>query len=346
MAKLNKDLHLSAEFLTFLKAGFFGQILFEAAMTKLECPLLPPGYLDNAHKTFDKLDRWLKDLSEELPIFATSWSAPETFDAISAMSFMRELKRDCLWLMPQIESALSTSNLSQNRDVVKLLAASIVRSAATRNSYIETLYGVFSGLGANDHAQRVAFEIDGAKEYLAIAQSIVEIFSAGSVFSVELCDKLRKEASLVPSDLRSYVHDANILINVFSKEFTFELAEIPREEAQQWIDNKIPAVAAGYWRAYGFSPQDYMEWGRLGISGAPLAANWRRANFAPEEAIKWIREGIAPVLAIQWRNASFEAPRAASMLRRGITDPSKAPDTEHDASNDDDNNEGGSDEGR
>ena len=73
MSKLNKDLHLSAEFLTFLKAGFFGQILFEAAMTKLECPLLPPGYLDNAHKTFDKLDRWLKDLSEEQVISIREW---------------------------------------------------------------------------------------------------------------------------------------------------------------------------------------------------------------------------------------------------------------------------------
>jgi len=325
MPKLNKDLQLSAEFITFLKAGFYGQVLFEAALAKLELPILPGHYLETAHKAFDRIDRWVADLAEELPLFATSWASPETFDAISAMSFLREFKRECLWLIPQVEAALSTSNLTQDRDAAKLLAASIVRSAATRSCYVETLTNCLKDLKADDYAQRVAAEIEGAKEYLSVANSIVDIFGGGTAFSTELCEKLRREASLVPSDLRSYVHDANILLNCLARELTFELAEIPRDEAQDWTAANVPAVIAGYWRAYAFAPQDLYDWSSQGIASAPVAAVWRRARFYPDEAAKWLREGIAPAVAIQWKNAGFEPPRAGVLLRRGITDPAEAP---------------------
>ena len=135
MARLNRDLHISAEFITFLKAGFYGQVLFEAALARLEPSVspLPSSYLETAHKAFDKIDRWTKDLAEELPLFALNWKTIETFDAISAMSFLREFKRECLWIMPQIDSALSATNLAQNRDAVKLLAASLGLSRMHRD---------------------------------------------------------------------------------------------------------------------------------------------------------------------------------------------------------------------
>ena len=327
MAKLNRDLHISAEFITFLKAGFYGQVLFESALARLEPSVspLPPSYLETAHKALDKIDRWSKELADDLPLIAMSWTSMETFDAISATGFLREFKRECLWIMPQIDAALSTSNLAQNRDAAKLLAASLVRSAATRSCYVETLTQCFTDLKAKDYAERVELEIEGAREYLGITNSIVDIFSGGGVYSNELCDKLRKESSLVPSDIRSHIHDANILLNLLVREFTFELAEIPREDAQEWISAQIPAAVAGFWRAYGFGARDYFEWARNGITGAPLAANWRRARFFPDEAAPWIREGIAPIIATLWKSHGFDAPRAAALLRRGETDPSKAP---------------------
>ena len=90
MAQLNKDVHLSAEFVSLLRAGFYSQILFEGALAKLESAVLPENYLDIAHKAFDKIDVWVKDISNNLPIFSLSWSAPETFDVISAMSYLKE----------------------------------------------------------------------------------------------------------------------------------------------------------------------------------------------------------------------------------------------------------------
>lgn len=328
MAQLNKDLHLTAEFVTLLRAGFYGQILFEGALQKLDCALVPSDYLETAHKAFDKLDVWIKDLAKELPIFATTWTSAETFDAISAMTFLRELKKELLWLIPLVEDALRVPNLSQERQSVKLLAASILRSAATRTSYVETLSSIFNQLRAANLAQQVALEIDGAREYLQVANVIVNTFSSTAAYDDALCEQLRAEASLTPSDFRATVHDANILLNVYAKEFTFDLAEIPVHEASTWQKHGIPAVAAGYWRAYEFSPEEFLEWRSVQITGAPLAANWRRAQFTPTEAIEWITQGLPPSMAIPWRAAGFTPERSAALINRGITDPSRAPETD------------------
>jgi len=328
MAALNKDLQLSAEFITFLRSGFYAQILFEQALSRLEAKVVGEDYLETAHKAFDKIDVWINDLVTELPIFSASWTTPETFDAIAAMSFMRELKKDLQWLIPQVEVALRTQNLAQNRDAVKLLVAALIRSAAARSSYVETLHSIYTQLKATDLAQQVSYELEGAREYVNITQIILETFSTTSAYDIDLCEKLRKEASLTPCDFRAHIHDTTILLNVYSKEFSFELAEFSKDEAQGWIDLRVPAVAAGYWRAYNFGSEEFVEWQTMGITSAPLAANWRRARFSPREAVGWIREGIPPVLASQWLSTKLEPARVAALLRRGITDPSQAPRSE------------------
>lgn len=325
MAALNKDIQLSAEFITFLRSGFYAQILFEQALSRLEAKVVGEEYLETAHKAFDKIDVWVNDLVTELPIFSASWTTPETFDAIAAMSFMRELKKDLQWLIPQVEVALRTQNLAQNRDAVKLLVAALIRSAAARGSYVETLHSIYTQLKATDLAQQVAYEIEGSKEYIGVTQIILETFSTTTTYDPDLCEKLRKEASLTPYDFRAHIHDTTILLNVYSKDFSFELAEFSKDEAQGWLDLRVPAVVAGYWRAYNFGPEEFMEWQTMGITSAPIAANWRRARFSPREAVGWIREGIPPVLASQWQSTKLEPARVAALLRKGITDPTQAP---------------------
>lgn len=327
---INKDVHITAEILSLLRSGFYAQILFEGALAQLNSSLLPNSYLNIAHKAFDKLDVWQKDLEDNIPIFSAAWTQAETFDAISAMNFLRDLKRDLLWLIPQVETALSEPELWNARDSVKLLAAGIVRSAATRNSYVESMSQLYMRFNSPEYANPLLMQVDGTRQYLNVAQYIVQTFSTGAVFDPDLCEKLRYEAALVPSDLLCSIHDINIMLHVFSKEFTFEMAEISRQESETWARANIPPIAAGYWRAYGFGPEDFKAWSGLGVTGAPLAANWRRVGFTPEEAVDWIREGIVPALGKEWRAAGFDAARTAAMLRRGILDPKRAPRNDSD----------------
>jgi hypothetical protein len=326
MATFNRDVHLTAEFVSFLKAGFYGQIIFEGALSKMGASILPEDYLETAHRAFDKVEVWTKDLMREIPIFATSWTAPETFDAISAMGFMRDLKKDLVYVIPKVEDSLHVKELPRDRDAVRTLAAALLRIAAVRLSYVESLYSLFTALKGREQADAIALEYPPAKDYLDRANLFIASFSTRSEYDELQCQDLRRAAAIVPSDMRARIHDCNVLLNVYSKEFTYEIAEIPRDEAQLWIEKKIPAVAAGYWRAYAFSPEDLVEWSQVGINGAPLAAAWRTVGFDPESAVRWIREGIPPHVAMEWERAGFEPPRAAALLRRGVTDPAKAPE--------------------
>jgi hypothetical protein len=325
MAPLNRDLHLTTEFLVLLRSGFYGQIIFEGVLDALKSNFAPKNYLDIAHKAFDKIDSWMKDLSSELPIFSTSWETPETFDAISAMNFMRDLRKDFTLIVPNIEAALRTENLSQDREAVKLLVAALVRSAATRNAYVETLANTYAVLKAPGLAQQVAAEIDSSREYLRVTRIIQDTFSGTTAYDDKLCEQLRVEAMLTPGDFRALAHDSNVLLNSLAKEFTYEMVDFNPGEADEWRSSKIPAVAAGYWRAYGFSPQDFLDWKAQGITGAPLAANWTRAGFGPGEAVEWIKQGLPPVLAVPWRVAGFTPERASALISRGVMDPAKAP---------------------
>jgi hypothetical protein len=334
MAPLNKDLHLTAEFLVLLRSGFYGQIIFEGVLDALNSQFAPKNYLDIAHRAFDKIDSWMKDLGSELPIFATTWETPETFDAISAMNFMRDLRKDFLFVVPHLETALNTENLSQDREAVKLLVAALVRSAATRNAYVETLATSYSVLKAPGLAQQVGAEIEQSREYLRVTRIIQETFSSTAAYDDKLCEQLRIEALLTPGDFRALAHDANVMLNCLKKEFTYDLVEFNPGEADEWRSSKIPAVAAGYWRAYGFAPQDFLDWKARGITGAPLAANWTRAGFAPTDAVEWMKQGLPPVLALPWRAAGFTPERASALISRGIIDPAKAP--QYDPSESDD----------
>ena len=325
MAPLHKDLHLTGEFLAFLRGGFFSQVMLESAASRLSSSFLLEDYVEGAHKAFDKIDAWLKELEDGMPLFSTSWTTPDTFDAIHAMGLMRDLKGDILWFAELVDKALATPNLAEDRESTRLLAAGVVRSAAARVSYLETLNDVFLKLKVPDRAQPFAAELPDAKGFLQTANSIVDIFSDDRPYSPDLCERLRIEASLVPCSMRAYAHDARVLLNVYSREFTYELAEIPPQAAKAWLNMKVPAVAAGYWYAYNFTPEDYLRWASVGIRGAPLAAYWRRARFDPEDAVQWIQQGVPPMIAIEWARAGFDAGRTVAMLQRGITDPSKAP---------------------
>lgn len=294
-------------------------------MKKLQSTLLPDSYTDVCHKAFDKLDPWIQDLQQGLPIFSTGWQAPETFDAISAFGFLKDMKRDLTLLVPRLNAALQEPNLPANREATKLLAAAILRSASVRNTYVETAIQVYSALQAQPQVAQISPELPGAQEYSRVAQLIVDTFSSPAAYEDGLCEKLRKEALLTPGDFKAHIHDANILLNAFSKDFTFEMAEFTQGDADEWSTYQIPAVMAGYWRAYDFTPEQCNEWSELGIIAAPLAANWRRAEFEPAHALEWIKEGFTPALALQWNNAGFEPARAAALLRRGITDPAQAP---------------------
>lgn len=330
MAPLPKDIQFTAQFLALLRAGALSRVALEGAANRLELAVLPANYAEKAYSDLEKLEGWVKDLEEGLPIFSLSWSYLETFDAISAMDLMKNFKEDLLWFAPIVSKALQAPKLEDDIQATKILAAGIARCATMRLSTSETLHNLYIKLKDSDSAQQSYAEIPDSVGYVQTANTIVDIFGDEHSYTNELCERLRAETSLVSCDLMATAHETRILLNVFAKNFSFELAEIDPREARKWAAKNIPAVAAGFWYAYHFSPDDYFRWLSVGIRGAPLAAYWRRANFEPEEAVKWIQHGLPPSIAETWARAGYDPERAILHLQKGINQPGRASHNDED----------------
>jgi len=324
MAEVHKDLQLTSSVLSFLRAGFYGQIVFHTVLSQLGSTLADESYLQNAHKAMDRVDPWIADLHKGLPIFATAWKTPETFEAIKALEFLKELKAELKLIVPKLESSLVLEDLSSEKEAINLLVASIARTANVRAAFLDSLFAFYTHHNFKELADQVKFQFDDAQEYVQVSHIIFETFKDTGKPDRELLERLRQEAQLAPSDFRAHIHDINILINCYAGEFTFELAEFLPVESDLWHDAQIAPRAAGYWRAYHFSPNDALEWFGVEVQTPSLAANWRRAGFTTQDAPAWAKAGLPPALARVWLKAGFEPEHAGKMIARGIIDPMQA----------------------
>jgi hypothetical protein len=324
MVEISKDDLLTHSVLNYLRATFVGQIVFHKVLSDLKSSLVSDSYIEGAHKALDKIDPWLKDLYEGMPIFSASWTAPETFEAIRAFGYLKDAKQDLAWLATQLEGALALPNLADEREAIRLLVAALVRTANVRVEYLNGVGSFYAHHNDDERINIVRPQFLDAKNYLDIMGVIYETFSGDGPFAPELVERLRREAELTPSDFRAQIYDAIVLLNSYNKRFDYDSSEISADEAAKWKEAEVPVNAAGYWIAYNLTPQEAIDWAGSGLGHASLAANWKRSGFTHETAGPWLNAGFAPAIARLWKEANFDPERAATLVQRGITTPEQA----------------------
>lgn len=324
MSDTANDLKLTNSVLSFLRAGFYGQITFHSVLSQLKSKLMSDEYLQDANKAMDRVDQWIDDLSKGLPILSMSWNKPETFEGIKAFEFLNELKRELSSLIPKLEAALQNRDLANDKEAVNLLVACIARTANVRAAFLDSLLAFFSRVGLKNETEEAKLQLEETQDFVQVTRIIFETFNSERTLEPELYEKLRKEAELTPCDFRAQIHDILVLTNCYSGEFTYDMTEFVPAEIQLWKDAQIPPIAAGYWRAYRFGPAEVIAWVESGIQTPSLAANWRRAGFTAATCKEWVNSGLPPGIARIWQQAGFDPEFSRKMLSRGITDPAVA----------------------
>lgn len=323
MVDIAKDNILTHSVLNFLRASFVGQLVFHKALTSMNSKLVDDSYVEGAHRALDKIDPWLKEVFDGMPIISASWVAPETFEAIRAFGFIKEIKQDLIWLSGQVETAISLPDLTREQEAIRILVATLLRVANVRVNYLN---GAGSFYAKNKDQERVALlapQFDDARQYAQVTNVIYDTFNREGPFETELVERLRREAELCPGDLRAQAFDALSLQNAFVKNFDYEHTELPANVYAEWKAKEIPASAAGYWYAYKFTPEETAEWAQTGLTNASLAANWKRSGFEPTKAYSWQEAGFAPAVARLWMEAGYDPQRAATFASRGVQTPDK-----------------------
>jgi len=172
--------------LSFLRAGYYGQITFQSVLAQLNSTFAKDESLQSANKAMDKIDSWLEDLSKNLPIFSHSWTKPETFEGIKAFEFLSDLKTDLSQTIKAIEIALANKDLEHNKEATNLLIAGIARTASVRVVFLDSVALFFSRVGLKEQADLAKSQMAEANEYLQVSKIIFETFNTKKEIEPEL----------------------------------------------------------------------------------------------------------------------------------------------------------------
>ena len=325
MTNVNHDLFLTNSVLSFVRSGFYGQAVYYGVLKQLGSNQNVEGVSEGAARSIEKLDPFFKELYQGLPAISTSWNQAETFEAIRLFDLVKAIKQELLATVEIVSKAYASPDLSSDPESVRILIAGIARVANTRAAYLDCAAALYSNLKLNELEQEAARQLNDAQNYVQISHVIFETFTKSETIDQPMYDRLRKESQLIKGDLKTLIHEATLLLNVFVKQFEYDQAEFTKTEAEPWLEAKVPATVAGYWRAYDFTPTEAVAWVQTGIIQAGLAANWKRIGFEPDVAQPWITEAFPPLAAKEWMDAGFQPSKARELIVRGITNPGDAP---------------------
>ena len=274
--------------------------------------------------------RWQDATLAGTPIFETSWTKPETFEAERAMHLLKQLNDEFKAMAKELDTVIGAEDLVTSTAKLGYLVAVYCRSAYMRDNYIRGNLEFGQKFGAEELVNQANFNLKETAEEINLAHSLIKELKRTPTPGSGFITVLLTEAQLLPGTYRVHLNDTAVLLATFEKLFTFEMTEIPTEEAGRWKFLQVPPSEAGEWHAYQIPPEEAVQWMGLNlpaIYSASAAARWRFAGFTPETVREWAEQGIPPHISQIWSQAGFKAHTAMDFIRKGTRFP-PAPKTE------------------
>lgn len=215
-----------------------------------------------------------------------------------------DIQQDLLRLAGRVRRILAESTLKDSPDDIRVLIASLARSAYTKDHLTR---------GILDYARftqnRPLFEQFAASQP-EIIRNLEGCHLLFSIFTEEeepmpvFYKTLIEEGSRLPGQFRTQAHEGALLF--FAENFSFAHTDIPESDIPAWESINLPPQVAGFWHAYLISPAHASEWIQSGIP-------------QPQEAWFWSQLGFLPIQAKPWKERGFPALVAKDFVDRGYT---------------------------
>lgn len=318
---LSRDSGLTHAISNYINASYRGRLAFLNALKQMKFEDLNLDELARNEKIIETVQRWLKDLWNGMPIFSAHWKSPETFDAQQAFSLLKESKDELSHLSNSLSEILKNGQNFANLEEKKLAVASVIRSAYHRENYARGFIEYGNAFSQEHLIARYTSVQQLGMEEVQKASLLLRDFSRIGYSEEELNSRLYADCLILPAYFRVSVNDINYLLSVFNPNYTFELAEIPKNEADNWSDRKVNPIVAGYWRSFNIGPDEAEIWSAAGFSDASNAGLWKVCGFNPDTARSWVVQGVDAQMARIWKNFGHSPDTARPHLQAGISDP-------------------------
>lgn len=321
---LLQDLHLTHSITNYLLACYQGKFAALNILERLGYDKIPPGEIDKTERAFEQISKWVNDLWNGEPLFSTTWTHADNFDAERAYKLLEELVPDLARASQITRTLITHTDLDKRPEGTMVLLSEFGRYSYSQDNYVKGFVKFAQTFGIDAMMRQYGGLVAEYEAKVDLTHSFLNVFTSEepepSFYSslIAVCRPL-------PGKFRMYIHDINQLLNWYG-DFNFEKAGFDEDEAQRWKTVSIGPDMAGYWSAFDIGPELAFRWAQLGVPSAETAANWSLADYTPESCQTWLKYQFVPAVARRWDDAGFDAPTAYGYILRGIEFPEQIPE--------------------
>lgn len=321
---LGLDLDLSHSVLNYINACYQGKFASLNMLSQLGYHDFNPDELSQCQEKLSYTERLLGQLSQGNPVFSRSWKTPQTNEAKETLGIVSQLKTEIVALAVRLEKLLSTENPFQNPEDTKYLIASYCRFAYTNENYIRGYVTLGESFSVPEIVQAYTSLLPQAEKNIEAAHLFFDIYTNEDGVPEVFFRSLFEESLFLPGIFRTNAHDLMRFAATYRGTFSFEMADIAPNRAEEWAVINVDPNTAGYWNAYTFTAREMADWVGIGVNVPRDAWFWTCIGFTAEAAAGWVQYRFPPPVALSWVQNSFTPDEAIDHLQRGFSDPTTA----------------------
>ncbi|MCB0329657.1 MAG: hypothetical protein KDD70_08335 [Bdellovibrionales bacterium] len=323
MTILTKDTEYSHAILSYLLAARQGEFAYLNILGRLGAEVPGKEVVGEIQKQIDLLNGCLKETLEDKPVFKLTWEEPESDVAKKIYEIADQVTVNLEELTHDLSAILSRQQFNEITGTrLILLLAALGRHTYARDNYLRCFYNFYKDLGNSEDATRYRTGVKSSEKDVEYTNGLIAAYQQYPELPLEFYHTLFGEVIALPGLIRKQIFDLRLLCSVYKGPFTYEMAQIPEDRANQWAQLGVSAEEAGNWEAWGIHPQEALLWMQAGVSEISIAGLWKAWRFPVVEAAKWIQGEFAPNEAADWANENFDPDEARQLINRGVSHPS------------------------
>ncbi|MCB0319606.1 MAG: hypothetical protein KDD60_01695, partial [Bdellovibrionales bacterium] len=323
MFQLNRDIEFTHSLLSYLLAGYQGKFTELNILAQLSPSQMSPEIAGRTQQTIGSVNSFLNSLWQGEAICSLEWKAPETEEAKTLFTLAKQLDEDLSSQAEILETTLMRREFNELPETsYHQLLASLGRYTYSRDNYLRCFATLAEKARKEGEVRRIRKAILISDKEIKFTNELIRMYRQNPELPLEFFHALFGQVATLPGFFRTQAHDIRLLYSIYDGAFSFELAKIPFEHAEQWQQLGIPAIEAGYWEAYSITPEEAVLWIQGGVQNHAAAGLWKSWKFPPQEAVGWIHEQFSPDEATPWANEGYQPQETRVLLNRGVSHPS------------------------
>ncbi len=323
MTSITKDIEFSHSLLSYLLSALQGEFAYQNILGRLAMGAAPDEELSDLQRKIQKVSGWLEQTVGGEPILKLEWNAPKGDAANKALGMAQVIVEDLNGLAIELDSILSQRQFDEiSRSRLVILLAILAKQTYARDNYFRCFYKLYKHFGNTEESARFRIGVKSSEKDIEHVNQLITVFMNSQDLPLEFFHALFGEVIALPGLLRTQAFDLKLLGAAYQDTFSFEDADIPAEEKEQWLEIGIAPQEAGHWHAYRISAGEARIWIQAGLPMSAVAGLWKSWRFPVSEAVQWYQAEFSPREASDWANAGFAPEEARQLINRGVSHPS------------------------